>query len=411
MKLGLFDDNVRTHYGPSLRGETTYSFFDRSAQEWVGGIRDMLQRWLDRVPPDKRKGLITRMRHKGRGSPVEESRFWGAFWELYLHEFLLGTGGQVHIEPERQGLTPDFLVVDRTSDNTVFEYVIEAKNESNLLEISWLEKQVLDIVSKIESPDFFLWVKTHGTLSSMPQTNAIQKPFRELLSQANYEELRELLDADPSGYRELPSASFQHGGWILTGTLWPRARALRDKYGRFIGAGPGMSGAVNDVAGPREHLTIKADRYRDEKNLVLAIRDPGTHFRMDDVLFGSTAVRVYRHNDLGNRNPLLAPHLTHLNDGFWASSKGPINGHVSGVVVFNNVYPWSVDKVTAVYYPNPFTDQPRPHWAEAITHAEYPDGHVGIVEGLDPCSFTSDYEVMPLDGFAAPSDIAGTGPG
>ena len=64
-----------------------------------------------------------------------------------------------------------------------------------------------------------------------------------------------------------------------------------------------------------------------------------------------------------------------------------------GVVVFQYLHPHCIDQPTAVYYSNPYADRLKPAWADAITHAEYPDNKVTIVEGLAPSTYINDYEV------------------
>ena len=79
-------------------------------------------------------------------------------------------------------------------------------------------------------------------------------------------------------------------------------------------------------------------------------------------------------------------------DGFWFNTSGPQNENVIGVVAFRNLYPHCIDWTTAVFYSNPYTTEPLPAWAEAITHAEYHDGSVAIVNGVPPGKFVKDHE-------------------
>ena len=406
MVPNLFDDKTRTHYGPASRAETTYSFYDRSAQEWAGRIRNMLQRWVDRWPVEKRSPLVSRMRHRGRGSDAKQTSFLSSFFELYLHEFLQGTGGKVEVEPERFGRTPDFGVTEILSDGTERHYVLEAQsiNIEGRLEPSTIENRVLDLLDEIQSYDFMLKVETRGSLASMPKTESIKKPFEQLLQEANYDVLRAMVDNDPQFIRAMPSTSIRQGGWTLKGTLLPVPPTSRGNRLKFIGMGPGYGGAVNDTIGPRDSLYVKAKRYQREPNLILAIRDDPIGISMQNVLFGSDAVTFFSHKDPMDTSPVPDPVLTQKADGFWVNSKGPINAHVIGVVAFKNLYPQSVDRVTAVYYSNPYTDKPKPSWAVAITHAEYEDGSIRIVDGLEPCTFTKDYEVIPQgDLFSTPT--------
>ena len=71
-----------------------------------------------------------------------------------------------------------------------------------------------------------------------------------------------------------------------------------------------------------------------------------------------------------------------------------MNGHVIGVVALYYVYPGTLDKSRAVFYSNPYFDKPMPDWTKSITHAEYSDGEISIVEGIPPYTFLGDYEVI-----------------
>ena len=397
MILNLFDDKTRTHYGPASRAETTYSFYDRSAHEWAGRVRNMLQRWVDRWPLEKRPALISRMSHKGPGSDAEQTRFLGSFFELYLHEFLQGAGASVDVEPESFGRTPDFGVTESLPDGTVWHYVVEAQNMSieGRLEPSTIENRVLDILDEIQSTDFLLKVETQGSLAAMPKTDAIKGPFELLLQEANYDDLRAIMESEPQFIGAMPSASIRHGGWTLKGTLLPVPRTSRGNRLKFIGMGPGYGGAVDDTKGPRDSLYVKAKRYQKEPNLILAIRDDPIGISMQNVLFGSDAVTFFSHRDPMDMDPVPEPVLTQKSDGFWFNTKGPLNLNVIGVVVFKQLWPHCIDRVSAMYYPNPNTDKPRPSWADAITHAEYEGSAIRIVDGLEPCKFTKDYEAIP----------------
>ena len=398
MNTKLFDDKSRHHRGAPLAAESTYSFYNRSSLEEYHRLRQMLQRWVDRLPPEHGRKMVTRMRHKGPGSPAENSHFFGAFLELFMHEFLQGTGAAVVVEPESGGRTPDFGVTEDLHDGSQFQYVVEAtdiKIEGNSeLELPWLVRQVSDILNEIESPDFFMWVETDGTLESMPRKESLKQPFLQLLREADYDELSAFTDHGQPLLGDYPSATFVHGNWTLRGSLFPVGPDQRGEPGKFVGAGLGTSASLDDIEGPRRQLYKKARRYRDVEDLIIAIRTDPTGIRMRDVLFGTQNITVHFPKDPLDTRPMPEPQAGHKLDGFWVNSKGPQNTNVIGVVVFQYLHPHCIDQTTAVYYSNPYVDRPKPTWADAITHAEYPDNRVTIVEGLAPSTYINDYEVI-----------------
>lgn len=392
----LFDDKPRNYTGPAIAAETTYSFYNRSSREGCERLRQMLQRWIDRLPSEQSRKIVTRMRHKGHGSPDENGQFYGAFLELFMHEFLLGTGALVVVEPELGGRTPDFGITEEFHDGSHFQYVVEAtdiKIEGNsALELPWLVKQVVDVLNEIESPDYFLWVDTYGTLESMPRKETLKQPFLQLLRKADYDELSAITDHGQQPLRDYPSATFEHGNWTLIASLIPVGTDHRGEPGKFVGAGLGTSAGLDDIEGPRRQLYEKARRYRDVEDLIIAIRTDPTGIRMGDVLFGSQNITGHFPKDPLDTRSMPEPQAGRKLDGFWVNSRGPQNTHVIGVVVFQYLHPHCIDQTTALYYSNPYVDRPKPAWADAITHADYCDGQITIIKGTAPCTYANDYE-------------------
>ena len=98
-KLKLFEDKPRDYTKPSLRAETTYSFLDRSSLPEFERVRCMLERWVERLPRKHRQKTVANLRHRAPGSRTDEIQFNAGFFELFLHEFLLGTDGEILVEP------------------------------------------------------------------------------------------------------------------------------------------------------------------------------------------------------------------------------------------------------------------------------------------------------------------------
>lgn len=395
--MRLFDEKYRDCTTPALRAESRYSFYDRSSLDEAARVREMLQRWLDRLPPSKQKDIVGRMRHKGRGSQERDQSFDGAFFELFLHEFLNGTGGETVVEPKADHLTPDFGVTETGPEGTQIHYVVEATDinveRGTNLETDWNEKCAIDILDEIETPDYFLSVTTAGKLDTMPRKRDLKRPFEELVKTADYDDVREKAEMYGLLDGTMPSATFQHGGWRVTGSLVPVGRHYRPKQGGFIGVDATGDGAhIDDIGKPKERLYDKAKRYKDVDNLIIALRVDPNLGRLDQTLFGTLAYQVYFHKDPAATGPVPEPHHVQKRDGFWFNSSGPQNQNVIGVVAFHNLYPHCVDRATAVFYTNPYAEQPLPAWASEITHADYGDGTVKIVKGQNPCAFVSDYE-------------------
>ena len=394
--ITLFDNKYRDYTKPALRAESAYSFYDRSSLTGYTHLRQMLQRWVDRLPPNKQKDIVGRMRHRGSGSPKEEQNFNGAFFELFLHEFLNGTGGYTVVDPKIGHLTPDFGVTEAGPDGTPINYVVEATDINIVsgtdLDSHWNEQRALDILDEIESPDFRLSVETEGTLVDMPRKLDLKRPFEELVRTANYDDVRARSELYGFFNGALPETSFRHGNWNITGSLIPLPPERRPRKGRFIGAGPAKAGGVNDIVKPKNRLYDKAKRYREVDNLIIAIRADWWLDRIAEILFGSLAYQISVPKDPTYTGPLPPGRSVQQPDGFWFNTSGPQNENVIGVVAFYDLHPHCVDKTKAIFYANPYTEKPLPSWAKEIAHAEYRDGKIEIVDGVLPCFVVKDYE-------------------
>ena len=230
----LFDAKPRNHTSPSRRAETTYPFLDQSSLPEFERVRCMLERWVERFPKERQQKAVANLRHKAPGSRQKEIQFNATFFELFLHEFLLGTDGEVVVEPMINGLTPDFEVTVEFAGGSQSTYMVEAKDidleRGTKLGGDWNELKVLDSLDEISSPDFRLWVRMDGNLESLPPKAHLKEPFEKLLREANYDEvLRVEQGQGQIDLEHLPGASFPHGSWTVTGYLMPVSPEHRGK--------------------------------------------------------------------------------------------------------------------------------------------------------------------------------------
>ena len=394
----LFDDKPRNYTKPARRAETTYSFLDRSSKPEFKRVRDMLERWVGRLPEKQQRDTISKMRHNPPGSQQDEIQFNAALFELFLHEFLLGTGGEVVVEPMVDGLTPDFRVTERLTGGSQLTYVVEAMDidleRGTELERDWNELSVIDSLNEILSPDYRLYIHMNGKLESSPRKVHLKRPFENLLKEAEYEELLGIQQKQDADLEDFPKASFDHRGWTVVGHLIPVSPEHRGQTGAFVANGPMKVDHIDDIGKTRDRLYRKARRYKNVDNLVIALRCDISNNRLDEVLFGSQQFTFHVHNDPTDTTPLPEPHYTQNLNGFWFNSGGPINRHVIGVVALYGVYPGTLDRSRAVFHSNPYFDKPTPAWTNSITHAEYSSGEVSIVDGAAPHTFLRDYEVI-----------------
>lgn len=379
----IFDDKPRSYTAPALRTETTFSFYNRSSLPEFAALRSMLERWAARLPSGKQKDIVNRMRHKGQGSGQNETSFNGALLELFLHEFLNGTGGSVTVEPVIENLTPDFGVVENQPNESAVEYVLEAADISTVrgteLEDNKNEQAVLDILDTIYCTDFRMdIVHTEGILTSMPSKQRLLKPFQDLAQSGDTTRI----------------AKFEHRGWSISGRLRSIPEKRRPRKGRFVGIGIPKSGGIDDITKIKNILYAKAQKYNHIGNLIIAIRADWFATGMEEALFGREHI-VYCQDTGGNLGgPLPPPRIEQKPDGFWYNTSGPQNQNTIGVVVFHNLHPHCIDKTTAVFYANPYGNNQLPRWANSIGHAVYRQGTVTITNGIPPCTYVKDHIPM-----------------
>ena len=227
------DDKPRDYTKPSRRAEITYSFLDRSSLLEFERVRRMLERWVERLPKEHQQRTVANSRHRAPGSVKDQIQFNAAFFELFLHEFLHSTGGEVIVEPTIDGLTPDFRVTEELAGGSQLTYVVEATDidleRGTGLERDWNESWVIDSLNEIVSFDYHLYIRMNGKLESLPRKRHLKQPFENLLKEAEYEEVLLISQKQDCGPEDLPKTSFNHGSWTVIEHLIPVAPKYRGK--------------------------------------------------------------------------------------------------------------------------------------------------------------------------------------
>ena len=394
----LFDCKPRSYYGLSRRAESIYSYLNRTALPEYEKIRDMLERWVDRLPAGKRDDLVGRIRHKGPGFPVEVRNFNAAFFELFLHEFLVGSATSVTLDPEFSGKTPDFEVTECLDDGSNFSYVVEATDinleRGTKLERQWNELTVIDSLDELPIREYSLFLRTRGTLNSTPRLDDVKRPFLELAKETDFEELLTASLREDFNFDDAPSATYEHDSWKVKGSLIPVLPEYHHQADKFVAWWSRGADHIDDIGRTKDSLIKKAKRYSNVENLIVALRCKYSNRRLEEVLFGRRTFNFYYRDEPSDTTPVPEPYHGQKLDGFWCNSYGPQYENVVGVVAFWRVHPWSLKDAEAVFYSNPYVDTRLPSWATEITHTEYSSGEVKIVEGVPPSAFLKDIEVI-----------------
>src|SRR5215831_4383307 len=103
--MALFDDIERIETRPRRQNESGFDYMNISVRPGVAAIRELLDRWFERLPVEAQADVRARFR-----SP-DSAQHESAFFELYWHELLRRSGYEVQIHPTVPNAhsNPDFL--------------------------------------------------------------------------------------------------------------------------------------------------------------------------------------------------------------------------------------------------------------------------------------------------------------
>ena len=394
----LFEIKSRNYTGKAFRSESIYSFLDRSSHPETMRLRRMLQRWVDRLPVEDRLEFVSRMRHKGPGSKRNDSEFNATFFELFLHEFLIGTQGSVEVQPRMGKGKLDFRVCEEGPYGARITYAIEA-TDINLESGTGLERDqndlaAIDTLNEIDSPWFRLIARTNGKLKQLPSKKKLKAPFEKLIKERDYWNELEFGKLCNYDSQFLPTAVVQHQGWTLRGLLVPVAPEFAPSSGPFVLLWPVGSSQIDDIGKTKSRLEEKAAQHKGVDNLIIALCCSPSNDRIDEALFGRKGVSLRDRVGATVPNSFVNLLCDRRRDGFWANNSGPIHQSVIGVAIFQDLNPWSLDSAKAFFYSNPYINRHFPEWTKEVSHADYSNGDVRHVEGVPPKNFLANYECV-----------------
>lgn len=353
--LTLFDDFERTETRSAYNNESHFEYSNLSARPAFFAIRQMLEEWFARYPDYKsggRKDLRNRFRDRNRQNHV------GAFFELFLHEYLIRLGYTVIPHPEIPGVSthPEFLVRREGQDCFYLEATVPEPRQINHKDSTRLN-QLHDALQKVQSPDYFLDVTHSGYPKAVVSVKPLIRKIEAWLRSLDYSEIQRVWRE--RGFFGPPEFHDNIAGMYLSIRPVPKSEKSRGKGGiRPVGFfGPAEAQAVDTVSAIREGVRAKRKIYG-QLNLpyVIAVNilEQFVHIHSTvDALFGREAVRHIGYTDGTDkteyvRNP----------DGIWISERGPINEGISAVLVFLQMWVWNMSTIQSALIYNPFASKP-----------------------------------------------------
>lgn len=345
----VFDDIIRTDSSPATHAESNADFLNRVQGAYWDQVRELIEDWASRLDDESFADLSQRLR-----SP-DNRQSQGAFLELYLHESFLRGGYQVTPHPALEGTPrrPDFLAT-KDGHGMYLEARSISPSDTEVADSNRL-KQVYDALDQLESPNFFLWIdaEQQGT-RPLPA-----KPLRREL-----ERWLETLDPDEMTHRaqnavddeDLPAMEWSRDGWALHLEAMPKSPEARGEPGiRPLGAFGGRSaGVIDEAPSIKRALSRKGSAYGTlDYPFVVAV---GTYmfdsdqFHVMNALYGRSSVALQRLPD-----GRAIPHPVRAPDGYWSSPAGWRRQNVSGVLMVNQLQPYSIGNQAPTLWVHPGT--------------------------------------------------------
>lgn len=348
----LFDDIPHDYKGTRGHTEPLYEYLNCSARPSMERVRNLLEDWFSNYPSDAQNELRTRFRAS------DDIQHRSAFFEIYLHALLSKLGFHIEIHPEIPGqpTRPEFLVL--REGNPIF--YLEATLASGPIDERAADKRenvVYETIDKMNSPNFFIGIKVHGSPNTPPPGRKWRAFLEEWLSELDPDAIGEKLKSD--GLEDLPSITRNHDGWNITFQAIPKSPAARGKPGiRPIGIRFFGFEECKEDEWIRNAIKEKATKYG---NLdlpyiiainVLSIFSNDDHMVMD-ALFGDEAVTFFRPPNGGSDHK-----LTRAPNGAFRGPHGPRNTRVSGVIICSDLLWGNITKINPVLWHNPWASLP-----------------------------------------------------
>ena len=371
----LFSTGPRNCKGFRRYSEPSFIYMDKSADAPVVAARELLEGWFVNLPFDAKADIRGRFREK------TERQHQGAFWELYMHEFLLRLGFSVTCHPSllNKPTRPDFLDKRGGQRSAYVEARLAGLPSDEGEKKAAIKNEVYDLINGIRSPNFYLLVDADGVPKKSPKTGKMRRDLQQWLQtlDPDWPSSRFMDDSSASRF-EWPS-----DGWTVTFNAIPKPPGLRgNPDARPIG---GKSSGARYIDTPGELLGAlepKAMWYGvTDLPLIIAINHVGWHCDRDDVLEALYGRKKYVFDSHGSTVSQVDAY--HEANGFWRGSSGPRNQHVAGVLVGYGVNVWSSGAYSLDLYCNPWSTQKLfpSEWRVSHSYLDMQTGELVWIEG------------------------------
>ncbi len=280
----LFADRWRDDPSPADEGEPVSAFLDRVDDPAFDRVRRLLNAWFAKYPERDRWDLRRRL------ASTDDTAFYAAWFEMYLHAVHRGIGFDIVVHPNLEGVTsrPDFLLSNDGDRMLIEATVIGTRDGAGR---AGRVARIVAAVNRVRNDDFALLFDIERQGPDSPPMRGVRGRLEHWLASLSWEDVRGGQERRV-GIEALPSRIERVGDWQFSFRAWPRRPADRGRAGPAIWAGP-AHGAVWEHSGVLlDRLEEKATKYgTPPEPVVLAVGMDRLGARADDVstaLFGPT---------------------------------------------------------------------------------------------------------------------------
>lgn len=343
----LFDNVARTSTAVSGAGESSFEFLNRIALPWFVEVRNVLEEWFQRLPPDVQVDVRSRFRSPHTGTAD------GAFWEMYVHELFSRLGFRLSSHPEVRGSNqrPDYLVEGHGSVFYV-ECTVAAGSDEEAAADNRLAA-VQDALNRMRIDGFSFGFMMQRVGPGSPPVKRLRRDLEKWCHSQDPESVERGFQATG----ELPTYRWERDGWQGDFTLVPfRPERRRERTEPPIGLFSPPGGWVDEVAPLFKACKAKASRYGHlDRPYVIALLSNRTYVReghFTEALFGREQVRI-RMSPAGRPEAALPSRAA---DGLW---HGPgRQSRVSAVLTARRLRPYTIIQSAPQLWHNPWAKKP-----------------------------------------------------
>ena len=316
--MKLFDDFERTDSTYKDRAEQDFAFLNRSAKAIDQTIRDVAESWFAMFPQEKKSDIRGRFRS-------DDGPHSGVLLELIAHEFLNAIGTDVEVEPDLNGLTPDF---EATVDGIriLFECTV-VHPPSTRIGADKREATIKKAIDALATGRFSLGTRfiRHGP--GQPSGRQLRKEIKDWLVTLNPDEPK------------ISELRFSREGWQIDISAYPLKPGAYKQVGeRSIGVEID-AGMVTGGPHIQDALEKKAEKYKTSQLPYIVVLSHklgriniALHSIFEnsviDALFGEKLWLLPRDLDFSRSPARETPSF----EGFFGSRENPKNRRVSAVL-------------------------------------------------------------------------------